>query len=501
MTEMNKSLTGAPTAKETNWDSINWNQAKSEVKRLQMRIAKAMREKRYGKVRALQRLLSHSFYGKSIAVKRVTQNKGRKCPGIDGIVWRTKRQKMQAILSIKRLGYKSQPLRRIYIPKKNGRRPLSIPTMKDRAMQALHLLGLEPVAESIADKNSYGFRPKRSAADAIAQCYNSLCRKNSAKWIFEGDIESFFDRVDFSWLEKNILMDKVILKRFLRAGYVEKTSIEATTQGVPQGGLISPVIALITLSGLEEQLAQKFKRNRGKVNMIIYADDFVITGESKELLENDVIPIVEEFLAERGLQLSQEKSHITHISQGFNFLGFHVRKYGKELKFLTKPSKASVKTFLADIKRTIQENSGANAENLIRQLNPKIIGWTNYYKHSAASKTFSYIDNHIFKKLYRWIGKRHQNKGQRWTYNKYFQRNNSLRRWHFHAKFKDDKQNITYLNLRLASDTKIVRHTKTLSEATPYDPKYFEYFQKRENDKRVASVVKSDNRALSLINA
>ena len=377
MTEMNKSLTGAPTAKETNWDSINWNQAKSEVKRLQMRIAKAMREKRYGKVRALQRLLSHSFYGKSIAVKRVTQNKGSKCPGIDGIVWRTIRQKMQAILSIKRLGYKSQPLRRIYIPKKNGRRPLSIPTMKDRAMQALHLLGLEPVAESIADKNSYGFRPKRSAADAIAQCYNSLCRKNSAQWIFEGDIESFFDQVSFSWLEKNILMDKIILKKFLRAGYVEKTSIEATTQGVPQGGLISPVIALITLSGLEEQLAQKFKRNRGKVNMIIYADDFVITGESKELLENDVIPIVEEFLAERGLQLSQEKSHITHISQGFNFLGFHVRKYGKELKFLTKPSKASVKTFLADIKRTIQENSGANAENLIRQLNPKIIGWTN----------------------------------------------------------------------------------------------------------------------------
>ena len=245
MTEMNKSLTGAPTAKETNWDSINWNQAKSEVKRLQMRIAKAMREKRYGKVRALQRLLSHSFYGKSIAVKRVTQNKGSKCPGIDGIVWRTKRQKMQAILSIKRLGYKSQPLRRIYIPKKNGRRPLSIPTMKDRAMQALHLLGLEPVAESIADKNSYGFRPKRSAADAIAQCYNSLCRKNSAQWIFEGDIESFFDQVSFSWLEKNILMDKIILKKFLRAGYVEKTSIEATTQGVPQGGLISPVIALI----------------------------------------------------------------------------------------------------------------------------------------------------------------------------------------------------------------------------------------------------------------
>lgn len=174
MTALNKSLTSAPTAKDTNWDSIPWKEVKSEAKRLQMRIAKAMKEKRFCKVRALQRLLSHSFYGKYFAVKRVTQNKSSKCPGIDGIVWPTKHQKIQAILSIKRLGYKAEPLRRIYIPKKNGRRPLSIATMKDRAMQTTHLLGLEPIAETIADINSDGFRPKCSAADAIAQCYNCL---------------------------------------------------------------------------------------------------------------------------------------------------------------------------------------------------------------------------------------------------------------------------------------------------------------------------------------
>ena len=499
MTGMNISLTGAPTATETNWDSILWDQVNSAVKRLQMRIAKAMREKRFGKVKALQRLLSHSFYGKCRAVKRVIENKGSKCPGIDGIVWRTKRQKMQAILSIQRLGYKAQPLRRIYIPKKNGRRALSIPTMKDRAMQALYSFGLEPIAETIADKNSYGFRPKRSAADAIEQCVICLSRKTSAQWIFEGDIKSFFDQVSFNWIENNVLMDKVILKKFLRSGYIERTSIEATTSGLPQGGIISPVISLITLSGLEERLTRKFKNKRNKINLITYADDFVITGKTKEILEAEVIPIVEDFLAERGLQLSQEKSRITHISQGFNFLGFNVRKYGKKAKFLTKPTKVAVKTFIADIKRTIRSNFGANAENLIRQLNPKIIGWTKYYRHSAASKIFSYIDQRIYKMLERWSRKRHQNKGFRWIYQKYFQRKASLRRWQFYAKIQGDKQNIAYLDLRLASDTKIRRHIKIQAKAHPYDPHYFEYFQKRTENKRIPSFVANDSRTIQVL--
>ena len=502
MTAMNISLTGASTSKEMNWNSIPWSKVNSEVKRLQMRIAKAMREKRFGKVRALQRLLTHSFYSKCLAVKRVVQNKGSKCPGVDGIIWRTKQQMMQAILSIKRLGYKSQPLRRIYIPKKNGQRPLSIPTMKDRAMQALHLLSLEPVAETVADKNSYGFRPKRSAADAIIQCYNCLCRKNSAKWIFEGDIKSFFDRVSFDWLGNNILMDKVILKKFLQAGYIEKTNLEATTQGFPQGAIISPALALIVLSGLEEKLAHKFKRNRGKIHAIIYADDFVITGETREVLENEVVPLVEHFLADRGLELSKEKSRITHISEGFDFLGFNVRKYGKELKFLTKPTKASIKSFLADIKATIRVNFGSKTEDLIRLLNPKITGWSNYYRHSAASEIFSYIDNRVYKMLDRWTQKRHYDKGSRWIYQKYFQRNASSRRWHFHAKIKDSKRNNTCLNLKLASDTKIIRHTKIFADAHPYDPSYFEYFQKREEYSRVSPIVMNCSRVYpGLINA
>lgn len=377
--------------------------------------------------------------------------------------------------------------------------------MNDRAMQPLHLLSLEPVAETIADKNSYGFRPKRSVADAIEQCCNCLCRKNSASWIFEGDIKSFFDQVSFNWLENNVLMDKVILKKFLRAGYIEKASLVATIQGVPQGGIISPSLALIALSGLEERLAKHFKRNRGTIHAIIYADDFVITGESKEILENEVIPLVKNFLAERGLQLSLEKSRITNISQGFDFLGFHIRKYGKKLKFLTKPTKASVKSFLADIKATIRTNFGSTTEDLIRLLNPKMIGWSNYYRHSAASNIFSYIDNRIYKMLYRWTRKRHYNKGFHWIYQKYFQRMDSSRRWHFHAKIKNnDKKNITtsYLNLKLAGDTKIRRHTKILADAQPYDPSYFEYFRKREEYKRALPSVTNCSRVYQgLINA
>jgi len=410
--------------------------------------------------------------------RTVTQNKGNKCPGIDGVVWRTERQKMQAILSIKRHGYKALPLRRVYIPKKKGMRPLSIPSMKDRAMQALHLLGLEPVAETIADKNSYGFRPKRSAADAIEQCHKCLCRKNSAQWIFEGDIKSFFDQVSFNWLENNVVMDKLILKKFLQAGYVEKGTLEATTQGVPQGGIISPTLALIALSGLEERLAKQFKRNRGKVNLVTYADDFIVTAESKEVLENEVVPLVAYFLKERGLQLSKEKSRITHISQGFDFLGFNIRKYGSSQKCLIKPSKASIKSFLLDIKRSITTNFGAKTEDLILLLNPKITGWTNYYRHSTASETFAKIDSRIYRMLNMWARKRHYNKGFRWIYQKYFQRLNSRRRWHFHAKTKDNKQ--VDLDLKLACDTKIRRHAKIVADARPYDPKYFEYFQNRQ---------------------
>ncbi|MDH3991457.1 MAG: reverse transcriptase domain-containing protein [Gammaproteobacteria bacterium] len=260
------------------WRAIDWHAAERHVRRLQVRIAKATTEGRWGKVNALQRLLTHSFYAKLLAVKRVTGNRGAKTPGVDGLLWTTSRQKIDAALAQRRRGYRPQPIRRIYIPKKNHqRRPLGIPTMADRAYQALHWLALEPVSESTVDPNAYGFRPKRSAADAIAQCFICLSKSTSSQWILEGDIKSCFDEIDHDWLLANIPMDKKVLHQWLKAGYLEDSRFYSTEMGTPQGGIISPTLMLMTLRGLEDAVS-KVTTPKDKVHVIAYADDFVITG-------------------------------------------------------------------------------------------------------------------------------------------------------------------------------------------------------------------------------
>jgi RNA-directed DNA polymerase len=440
-----------------------------------MRIAKATREKKYNKVKALQWILTHSFYGKCLAVKRVVQNKGASTPGIDKVLWNTSNQRMKAILSLKRRGYKPLPLKRIYIPKKNsGLRPISIPSMIDRGMQALYLLALEPVAEELADPNSYGFRPKRSASDAIEQCHTVLSRKCMAKWVFEGDIKSCFDNISSKWLEENITMDKSILTKFLKAGYIEKNMWHPTENGTPQGGLISATLLVLTLSGLEKAVKSQFKKRNSKVNVVTYADDFVITGPTRETLETKVVPTVENFLKERGLTLSKEKSKITHIDEGFDFLGYNIRTY-KSGKTLTKPSKASVKRFLQDIRKSISQNVALQTEKLIYLLNPKIRGWTNYFRNAVSSKIFSYIDHMIYKALAKWMKRRHPNKGKIWTYKKYFRRK-GLNNWQFFAKIKGEDNKPEILDLKMASEVHIKRHIKIKGEANPYNPKYKEYF-------------------------
>src|SRR5256714_7898192 len=220
--EPQEGSTGAPFHGVTDWHAIDWKSANHTVRRLQARIVKATQEKRWGKVKALQRLLTHSFSGKALAVRRVTENQGKKTPGVDKVLWDTPEKKTQAIRDVRQRGYHPQPLRRVYIPKSNGaQRPLSIPTMKDRAMQALYLLALQPVAETTADPNSYGFRTARSAADAIEACFIALCQNDRAEWILEGDIRSCFDKISHAWLVAHIPMEKAMLKKWLKAGYVE----------------------------------------------------------------------------------------------------------------------------------------------------------------------------------------------------------------------------------------------------------------------------------------
>ena len=285
------------------WNSIKWRKVGQRVKKLQMRIAKAVRERRYRLAKSLQWLLTHSFYAKLFAVRRVVTNKGRCTPGVDGKIWNTPKKKMRAVELLTRRGYKPLPLRRVYIRKKNGtRRPLSIPTMRDRAMQALYALALAPVAETTGDLNSYGFREYRSCADAIEQCFVCLGRRNSARWVLEADIKACFDSINHEWMQHNILMDRKMLHAWLKAGYVEKGRLYPTKEGTPQGGVISPVLANMTLDGLEAVIVSVVPRG-SKVNVIRYADDFVVTGATKEMLRGKVMPAIQAFLTQRGLQL------------------------------------------------------------------------------------------------------------------------------------------------------------------------------------------------------
>jgi len=256
---------GAVSRVEDEWDSINWNAAQTNVRRLQTRIVQATKAGRWGRAKVLQRLLTHSFSGKVLAVKRVTENQGKKTPGVDGETWTMPSQKAKAIHQLQQRGYHPKPLRRVYIPKSSGKmRPLGIPCMLDRAMQALYLLSIDPISETLGDPNSYGFRKERSTADALEQAFAALSRKNSAEWILEGDIKACFDKISHQWLLAHIPMEKSILSTWLKAGFIDKNVFHPTEEGTPQGGICSPVLANMTLDGLEKKLREKYpKPDRG----------------------------------------------------------------------------------------------------------------------------------------------------------------------------------------------------------------------------------------------
>jgi len=460
---------------ELGWHDIRWSRVEQNVRGMQVRIAKAAKEGKWRKVKALQRMLTHMFSAKALAVKRVTENQGKRTAGVDRVLWSTPESKWRAMLDMERRGYRPLPLRRVYIPKANGKmRPLGIPTMKDRAMQALYLLALQPVAETLGDPNSYGFRINRSTADAICQCHQTFGKPGSPTWVLEADIEGCFDNIDHQWLIDHVPLDKVILRKWLKAGVVDMGQLKATEAGTPQGGIISPTLANMALDGLESLLASHFgekaskKARRYKVYMVRYADDFVISGISKEVLENEVRPVVVAFLAERGLRLSEAKTRVTYIDQGFDFLGWNARRYGGKL--LIKPSRKNVQAFYDKVKGIISGNKTAKQGNLIRLLNPVIRGWTQYHRHQVASEAFSRMDALIFRALWRWARRRHNKKGARWVKEKYFHTIGN-RKWTFAAlSEKRDAKDDAMRPLLYCGQVSIKRHAKVKAEYNPFDP-------------------------------
>ena len=474
---------GAVSRNEVDWHAINWQKAHTIVRRLQARIVKATQVSRWGKVRALQRLLTHSFSAKVVAVKRVTENQGKRTPGVDGVIWETPEKKAQAVSTLRQHGYRTQPLRRVYIAKSGGRgtRPLSIPCMTDRAMQALYLLALDPVAETLADLNSYGFRLERSTADAINQCHRVLSQRSSAQWILEGDIRSCFDSFSHDWLLAHIPMDQAIFRKWLNAGFMDKHVFYPTEAGVPQGGVASPVIMNLALNGLERYIKDAVPKAQGgiqtKVHVIRFADDFIATGHSKAFLEDEVQPLVEQFLAERGLALSHEKTRVTHIEDGFDFLGIQVRKYRGKL--LTTPAKKNVHAFLDTIRGIVKGHKQAITGNLIMQLNPIIRGWAQYHQYGASKRTFTTVDHQIFTLLWQWARRRHPHKSHHWIRDKYF-RSEGENNWVFFGHVRGSNGTPRDVRLFRASSVPIRRHTKIKGEANPYDPQWEPYFEARQ---------------------
>lgn len=466
------------------WHQINWRFVYDVVRGLQTRIAKATHEQDWRRVKALQRFLTRSFAGRCLAVRRVTENAGKRTPGVDRETWSTPETKWRAVQRLKQTrGYKPQPLRRIYIPKSNGKmRPLGIPVMLDRAMQALHGLALDPVAETTADLNSYGFRTARSAHDAIGQLFMCLSKPASAQWVLEGDIKGCFDNISHAWLQSHVPMHKGMLQGWLKAGFVESRMFFPTKEGTPQGGPISPTLANLALDGLETALAARFTpkprfMTELKVHLVRYADDFVITGISKEMLENEVRPFVESFLAERGLELSPEKTVVTHIEQGFDFLGQNVRKYGGKL--LIKPAAKNAKAFEAKVKETIKGQPNMKPVDLIGLLNPIIRGWAQYHRHIVAKQAFSKMDHRIHRHLWLWARRRHPKKSDVWIKEKYF-RSVGTRNWVFSGRTYATPEEPQWRTLLQASDIAIARHAKIKSAANPFDQQWREYFEDRK---------------------
>ncbi|MGG2021066.1 group II intron reverse transcriptase/maturase [Pseudomonas sp. S8] len=469
----------APSGAPQQWHDIDWWRVQRNVRAMQLRIAKACREGNWRRVNSLQRMLTRSSSARYLAVRRVTENQGKRTAGVDRVLWDTPDAKWKAANGLKRHGYKPRPLRRVFIPKSNGKeRPLGIPTMTDRAMQALYLLALAPIAETTGDPNSYGFRIERSTADAMGQLFICLSKKVSAEWVLEADIKGCFDHINHDWLIVNVPTDKTILRKWLKAGVIHKGQFQATDAGTPQGGIISPTLANMVLDGLESQLKQHLgvtKAKKLKINVVRYADDFVITGNSKEMLESEIRPWVEKFLALRGLQLSLEKTRVVHIDKGFDFLGWNFRKY--EGKLLIKPSKKNVKAFYRKVKDVISTNKTAKQEDLIQRLNPILRGWAMYHQPVVAKKAFSRMDNSVFHALWRWAKRRHPNKSLEWVRRGYFQPHEG-RSWVFATMAMRTDGTKAIAPLYSIASTAIERHRKVSGEYNPFDPSMEEMGEK-----------------------
>jgi RNA-directed DNA polymerase len=449
----------------SDWNSVQWKKVERNVAKLRKQIYRATQESKFRRLRKLQRLVLKSPAVKVLAIKRVTQiNDGRKTAGIDGKVIDNHKDRVKiANEKIDFNSYKPLPVKRIYIPKSDGfKRPLGIPIIKDRIIEAIAKEALEPEWEAKFEANSFGFRPGRCTQDAINEIYAAL--NNSAvgrnQWILDADIKKAFDTISQEFILNQIedFPAKGLISKWLKAGYVEIGEIHETITGTPQGGVISPLLANIALDGLQAHLGKGYRYVR-------YADDFVIMAKTKQAIE-EIKPKVEQWLSERGLKLNDEKTRIIHRDEGFNFLGFHIRMY-KNGKLIIKPQQEKVKNLLDRIKVWLDSHKQAKAETIPEQFNPILRGWANYYRFVCSKRTFSYVENRTRWMLWKWAKRRHPNKPVPWILNKYFEKTGNGKTYVFKGLFRIDH-------------VPIVRYVKVKGKASPDDPTLKEYWENRK---------------------
>jgi RNA-directed DNA polymerase len=484
-----------------NWHSINWQHIQKDVLKTQQKIAQAALSNKWHQVNALQRFLIQSFGARALAVRIVAiEHPLSDMSGSDGQLWSSPKQKWAAIARLKpQRQYQPSALRRVNVFKfKRQERFLAIPTMLDRAMQALHLLALEPVSEATADPNSYGFRKNRSQADAMEQIFTCTARKVSSQWVLKGHVQGYFNAIHQSWLGQYAPMDKAILHKWLRDGVICLGQLTPTEWNTDQAGILAPTLVNISLDGMETGLLKhlddsfgKTNASKLKVNVIRYANCFVITGSSEDLLVQYVRPWINTFLAQRGLSLSANKTAVLHINSGFDFLWWNFRKY--EEKLLIKPSKQNVQAFYYKVKHIATTSLSLDQTVVISRLNPLFKEWANSHQSVVAKKIFSKLDHFMYWRMMRWGKRRHQNKTKAWILNKYWTRQTG--RWEFAAASKNKAGTVKLTKLYKLSDTAIVRHKKIRSQYTPFNPDFDKYITnlhkvRMDNDITLSSYIK-----------
>ena len=469
------------------WTDIDWCQDVRIVRNLRQRIFRASREGSRRKLRSLQRLMLKCRANREMSVRRVTQiNEGRDTPGVDKVTVKTPEARTALIAELSTYEpWKAQPVKRVYIPKANGkRRPLGIPTVLDRCMQAVVKNALEPEWEAQFEPGSYGFRPGRSGQDAIERIYRITLPRTRKRWCVDADITGAFDNIRHDTILEatSRFPAKQMVRAWLKAGIIEQDRYVQVEKGTPQGGVISPLLANIALHGMEAAIGITYRKARdshttnGKRALVRYADDFVILTETEEDAHQAKREIAD-WLQVRGLTLSEEKTKVCRLTEGFDFLGFNIRQYPVSntrtgRKLLIKPSTESVKAFKKRLRQEWRTAVGHNAGAVIRKLSPILRGWGNYYRHGVSKETFADVDNFMFRRIIRWTKRTHPLKPWKWRKRTYFKHIGGDQ-WVFGAGEKSE----AYLP-KLAW-LPIIRHVMVKHDASPDDATLREYWERR----------------------